>query len=187
VHEIRLTGVDLRVPAMLSPSGTDEAVVSDLDGVFQAQRSDYHIAVCTFRVAGVAVTEATVGFTSPRDPIPARFQCSCLTLVIERCLRSGRKLIALRPQIESLEDPRLQLTLTPTPNSGALVEAELLVDSFPSRSFLHGAVRPGQDGFPVVGRHAGGTEVMIDAERGGLETTGAGGSSARRSFRFAHP
>ena len=30
LHELRLTGLDLHVPAMLSPSGTDEAVMSDL-------------------------------------------------------------------------------------------------------------------------------------------------------------
>ena len=164
VHEIRLTGVDLRVPAMLSPSGTDEAVVSDLDGVFQAQRSDYHIAVCTFRVAGVAVT------SHGRFHLPPGIQSrpgsmQLLDLVIERCLRSGRKLIALRPQIESLEDPRLQLTLTPTPNSGALVEAELLVDS--SHPEASCTVQSGRARmvFPLLGDTPVATEVMIDAER----------------------
>jgi len=164
VHEIRLTGVDLRVPAMLSPSGTDEAVVSDLDGVFQAQQSDYHIAVCTFRVAGVAVT------SHGRFHLPAGIQSrpgsmQLLDLVIERCLRSGRKLITLRPQIESLEDPRLQLTLTPTPNSGALVEAELLVDS--SHPEASCTVQSGRAWtvFPLLGDTPVATDVMIDAER----------------------
>jgi len=88
-----------------------------------------------------------------------------LDLVIERCLRSGRKLIALRPQIESLEDPRLQLTLTPTPNSGALVEAELLVDS--SHPEASCTVQSGRARmvFPLLGDTPVATEVMIDAER----------------------
>jgi AsmA-like C-terminal region len=164
VHEIRLTGVDLRVPAMLSPSGTDEAVVSDLDGVFQAQRSDYHIAVCTFRVAGVAVT------SHGRFHLPAGIKSrpgslQLLDLMIERYLRAGRKLIALRPQIEALEEPRLQLTLTPSPDAGALVEAELLVDA--SHPEISWNVQSGRARtvFPLLGDAPVATEVMIDAER----------------------
>ncbi len=164
MHEIRLTGVDLRVPAMLSPSGTDEAVVSDLDGVFQAQRSDYHIAVCTFRVAGVAVT------SQGRFHLPAGIKSrpgsmQLLDLMFERYLRAGRKLIALRPQIEALEEPRLQLTLTASADAGALVEAELLVDS--SHSEASGKLLSGRARtvFPLLGGAPVATAVTIDAEQ----------------------
>lgn len=164
VHEIRLTGLDLRVPAMLSPSGTDEAVVSDLDGVFQAQGADYSIAVCTFRVAGVAVTSRG-RFHLPEGIRSRPGSLRLLDLLLERYLRAGRKLVAIQPQIDALEEPRLQLTLTPSPDSGAVVEAELLVDSsHPEAScrVQHGRARTV---FPLLGAAPVATEVTIDAER----------------------
>ena len=128
VNEIRLTGVDLRIPAMLSPSGTDEAVVSDLDGIVQTRLSDYEIADCTFRIVGVAVT-CQGGFHLPAAVHTRPGSMKLLDLVLERYLKAGRKLIALRPQIEALEEPRLQLTLAPSRERGAVVGAELQVSS----------------------------------------------------------
>ena len=163
VHEVRLTGLDLRIPAMLSPSGTDEAVVSDLDGVFQARRSDYNIAVCTFRVAGVAVTSRG-GFHLPAGTHTRPGSIKLLDFVLERYLKAGRKLIELRPQIEALEEPRLQLTLTPSPDRGAVVGAELLVSSsHPDAACTVLAVRARTE-FPLLGDAPAPVEVTIDAQ-----------------------
>ena len=164
VHEVRLTGLELRVPAMVSPSGTDEAVVSDLDGLFQVQQSDYHVAMCTFRVAGVAVT------SQGRFHLPAMIHSRpgampLLDLVLDRYLKVGRKLLALRPQIEALEEPRLQLTLTPSPDSGALVAADLMVDSSPSDAPCAVQSVRARTVFPLLGDVPAFMEVTIDAER----------------------
>ena len=96
VHEIRLTGLDLRIPAMFSPSGTDEAVVSDLDGIFEIHQADYHVATCTFRVAGVAVT-AEGDFHLPKGIRSHPGSLRLLDVVLDRYLKAGRKLIAIRP------------------------------------------------------------------------------------------
>ena len=164
VHEVRLTGVDLQVPAMVSPSGTDEAVVSDLDGVFQAKGSDYRIATCTFRIAGVPV--ASHGRFHLPTAIRARpGSMPVLELVIERFLKAGRKLVALRPHIEALENPRLQLTLVPSADSGALVETEILVDA--SRPEAPFQVKSGRARavFPLLGEAPVTAEVAVEAEQ----------------------
>ena len=164
VREIRLTGVDLRVPAMLSPSGADETVVSDLDGIFEIQRSDYRIALCTFRIAGVAV--ASRGrFHLPAGTRSGPGSMRLLDLVFDRCLKAGRQLIALQPRIEALEEPRMQLTFTPSPDSGAIVEAELLVDSSHSDASFNVRCGRARAIFPLLGGTAVPTEVTIDAER----------------------
>ena len=164
VHELRLTGVDLRIPAMLSPSGTDEAVVSDLDGVFLARRSDYTIDGCTFRVAGVAVTSHGQ-FHLPQHIRTRPGSMALLDLVLERYLKAGRKLIAIRPQIEALEDPRLQLTLTPSADRGAVVEAELLVSSSHADAACTVRAARARTAFPLLGDIPAPVTVAIDAQR----------------------
>jgi hypothetical protein len=164
VHEVRLTGVDLRVPAMLSPSGTDESVVSDLDGVFQIQQSDCRIGICTFHVGGVAIASHG-GFHIPSKSPSQPGTMPLLDLVLERYLKTGRKLVALRPQIEALKEPRLQLTLTPDSDAGAIVEARLLVDSSAPNAPCNVQSAQAHTVFPLLGNSPVATEVTIDAQR----------------------
>jgi hypothetical protein len=164
VHEVRLTGLELRVPAMVSPSGTDEAVVSDLDGLFQVEQSDYHVGVCTFRVAGVAVTAQGQFHLNANNPSHPG-SMPLLDLVLDRYLKVGRKLIAIRPQIEALEEPRLQVTLTPSRDSGAIAEADLMIDaSPPDAPWTVKSVRA-HTFFPLLGDAPTTINVTIDAER----------------------
>jgi hypothetical protein len=149
---------------MVSPSGTDEAVVSDLDGLFQVRQSDYNVVECTFRVAGVAVT------SHGQFHLPARIPSQpgsmpLLDLVLDRYLKAGRKLLTIRPQIEALEEPRLQLALTPSPDSGSVVAADLMVDSSPSNAPCVVQSARARTVFPLLGDAPAAVEVTIDAER----------------------
>ncbi len=159
VHEVRLTGVDLHLPAMLSPSGTDEAVVSGLDGVFHLARTRYDIDTCTFYLAGVAVT--TEGsFRLPTAIHPHPGSLPLLDLVLQRYLKAGRKILALRPALDAMEQPRLHLTLTPAEGPGAVVDARFFVHAYhPEGPLLvsGGSVRArfpllGETPFPVHAR-----------------------------------
>ncbi len=164
VREVRLTGLDLRIPAMLSPSGTDEAVVSDLDGIFQVHQSDYTVAACTFRVAGVAVT-GRGGFHLPAGIHTRPGSMKPLDLVLERYLQAGRALIALRPQLETLEESHLELTLVSSPVAGAVVEADLLVgSSHPDAACTVRAARA-RTAFPLLGAAPVPVAVAIEARR----------------------
>ncbi len=162
VHEIRLTGLDLRLPAMLSPSGADEAIVADFDGTIRTRGSDYDIAACTFHVGDVAVA-GHGGIHIPAGTGSRPGSMGLLDLVLSRYVTAGRRLIALRPQIGTLKEPLLQMTLTPSQEAGAIVEAVLLVDSsspdapYAVRSLRARAV------FPLLGNAPVATEVTIDA------------------------
>ena len=165
LHEIRVTGVDLHLPAMLSPSGADEAVVSDLDGVFHPGRSDYVIDLCTFRLAGVDVTAAG-GFHLPAAVRPHPGSLPLLDLVLERYLKAGRKLEALRPQLDALEDPRLQLTFAPSTDRGAIVDARLFIRGFRPAAPYRVATASARAVFALLGEAPYATRVEVAAERG---------------------
>ena len=149
-HELRLTGLALHVPAMLSPSGTDEAVVSDLDGVFRPSRSDYDIALCTFRIAGLSVT-GRGGFHLPAAVRSRTSTMPMLDLLMARYLKAGRRLLALRPQLDALEEPRVQLVLTPSEEHGAMVEAELFARSFHPAPAYSVTMADARTVFPLLG------------------------------------
>jgi hypothetical protein len=165
LHEVRVTGVDLHLPAMLSPSGADEAVVSDLDGEFALGRSDYDIALCTFQLAGVDVT-AHGGFHLPAAVRPRPGSLPLLDLVLQRYLTAGRKLAALRPQLDALEEPRLQLAFTPSADRGAAVDAELSARAYrPAGPFNLTAVRA-HAMFPLLGETPHAARVVLEVDRG---------------------
>jgi hypothetical protein len=164
LHELRLTGTDLHLPAMLSPSGTDEAIVRDLDGVFHPAASDYDIALCTFRLANLAVTSHGV-FHLPRAIRPRPGSLPLLDLVLQRYLTAGRKLVALRPRFEALEEPRLQLVLTPSPDRGAIIDAEFFVRAFrPATPFSVGRASA-RTSFPLLGEAPAALRLEVAADR----------------------
>ena len=163
LHELRVTGADLHLPAMLSPSGADEAVVDDLDGVFHIGRSNYDIDLCTFHLAGVAVTTQG-GFHLPAAVRPRPGSMPLLDLVLQRYLKAGRKLVALRPQLDALEEPRLQLVLTPSNDRGAMVDAALFARSFrPAEPFSVTTAAAHAD-FPLLGEAPCAVSVRLEAD-----------------------
>ena len=162
LHEVRVTGVDLRVPAMLSPSGMDEAVINDLDGVFHLQQRDYEIALCRFNIGGVAVS-GRGGFHLPAGVRSRPGSLPLLDLVLQRYLEAGRKLIALRPRLGALQAPYLQLVLTPSPDRGAIVAAGLFAPSFHEGGLMVTAAHA-QTSFPLLGDAPCATRVTIAAE-----------------------
>jgi hypothetical protein len=163
LHQVRVTGVDLRVPAMLSPSGIDEAVISDLDGVFHIQGRDYAIALCRFRIGDITVA-SWGGFHLPAAVRSRPGSLPLLDLVLQRYLDAGRKLIALRPRLAALEEPYLQLVLTPSSDRGAMVAAELSARSFREDGFLNVAAAHAQTAFPLLGKAPYATRVTVEVE-----------------------
>ena len=162
-QELRLTGLDLRVPAMLSPSGTDEAVVSDLDGVFHPSRSDYDIALCTFRIGGLAV-RGRGGFHLPAAVRSRTSTMPMLDLLMARYLKAGRRLLALRPQLDALEEPCVQLVLTPSEDHGAMVAAELFARSFHPAPAYSVTTVDARTVFPLLGGAPCPVDVKLEAD-----------------------
>jgi hypothetical protein len=163
LHELRLTGAELHVPAMLSPSGTDEAVLSDLDGIFHLSRSDYSIALCTFRIAGLPVT-GQGGFHLPAAARSRASAMPMLDLLLQRYLNAGRKVLALRPQLDALEEPRLRLQLAPSEKRGAVVEAEFFARTFHPAGPVRVTMASVGATFPLLGDTAAPVRVKLEAD-----------------------
>jgi hypothetical protein len=149
---------------MVSPSGADESVVSDLDGIFHVHRPDYGIDICTFHVAGVAIA-GHGGFHLPSVIRSRPSSLPILDLVLDRYLKAGRKLVALQPKIESMNQPHLQLTLTPDSDAGAIVNASLLIDASRPDAPCNVDSVEAHAVFPLLGDAPVSTMVIIDARR----------------------
>lgn len=163
LKEIRLTGLDLHVPAILSPSGTDESVVSGLDGEFRIGSRDYHIGLCTFRLDGVEVA-TWGGFTLPKSIRAPRRSLPMLDLILQRYLKMGRRLLTLGPRIEALQEPRLRLVLIPSATHGALVDASLFVNGY-RRGPVAVALAEARGTFPLLGNAPAPARVSLNADR----------------------
>ncbi len=174
LEQVRLTGVDLRVPAMLSPTGTDEAVVSDLDGSFQIGKPDYHIDLCTFRLGRVQVAMRG-GFHLPKAVRPHPGSLPILDLILQRYLDAGRRLLALRPKLEGLERPELQLVLVPSEARGAQVEASLFVQAYRGAGPVSTTTAVARAAFPLLGASAETTRIALDVDRWAWKDQASGG------------
>ena len=163
LRELRLTGVDLFVPAMLSPSGTDDAVVSDLDGVFRLGRSTYDVALCTFRLDGIPIT-ATGRIDLPPRARPSASATPMLDLIMRRYLAGGRRLAALRPVLDQREGVRIDLRFTPADEQGATVRAELFADSFHGLGPLRTTRARALAVFPLLGSAAEPVRLQVAAD-----------------------
>ena len=148
---------------MLSPSGMDEAVVSELDGVFHIRRKDYDIALCRFQLGSIAVA-GRGSFHLPASIRSRPGSLPLLDLVLQRYLEAGRKLIALRPRLAALEEPYLQLVLTPSVDRGAMVAAELSARSFREEGLLTVAALHAQTALPLLGEAPYAGRVTLEAD-----------------------
>ncbi len=119
-----VTGVSLSVPAMLSPTGRNEALVHDLDFSLTPQGGDIQLRRLAGRIGNLNVTARGAVHTTPllggrRDaPLP-------LAVLLNRHYPEiCRQLVALTGQLGQVETPAVDLLLTPSDTRGAIVRAE---------------------------------------------------------------
>ena len=125
--EVRAAGVDLRVPAMLSPSGRAEPVVRSLYATLRFREDDptFDLVEASARMANLELT-ATGAFTLP----PARPQSlPVLDEVLRLYLDAARRAAAFTAELAALESPRLDLVFTPDAERIATVAARLQADA----------------------------------------------------------
>ena len=123
--EVRVTGASLAVPAMLSPSGRAEAVLRDLDATFVPREHELAITQLSARVADIAVSAHGAVYLpdlshAASAPLPApdflarNFPAIC------------RQLVAIAGKLGALDQPTLQLDLTPSDSRLAIASVTLL-------------------------------------------------------------
>jgi len=171
LHELRLTGVDLFVPAMLSPSGTDEAVVDNFDGVFRLAPPTYDVALCTFRLDGIPVS-GRGQIDLPAAAGPRRSGTPMLELVMRRYLAAGRQLAALGPALAQREGAWVDLQFAPAGDRGAVVQADLFVDTFRGPGPVRVDAARARAFFPLLGASAQPVRLQLTADAAGWEGRG---------------
>ncbi len=125
---IQVTGVNAAVPAMLSASGTAEEIVHELDATVMPAGRDLTIAQLSARIAGVAVS-AHGAIALPRREA-AKPPLLFAELIATHFPRLCRQLIAIKAQLDTLEEPVLHLELAPSDTRTAVVSATLDARSF---------------------------------------------------------
>jgi hypothetical protein len=108
-EEIQIEGADLLLPAMLSPSGTGEPVVSDLAATLRHQDHLWRVEQFSGRLGRLALS-VQGEFT----PIRGRQEPPDLQQITSRFLHFARQLATLKERIETFEDPSLNVLLTST-------------------------------------------------------------------------
>jgi len=123
--ELRVTGVSLRVPAMLSPSGRADEVVRDLDAAFSPRGRAVEVEYLAFKLGDVGISaHGTVYLPVPSGeagvPLP-------LTEFLARNYAAlSREFDDAVESLGALNQPVVSIELTPSETRGAIVGVTLL-------------------------------------------------------------
>lgn len=121
--EVRAGGVNLNVPAMLSPSGRGESVVSGLHATLRFREDDptFDLVDASARFANLELT-ATGALTMP---VSRPRELPVLDEIVRQYLTLIRKAAEIAPQLEVLREPRLDLVFTPDADRLAVLSLRL--------------------------------------------------------------
>jgi hypothetical protein len=112
--EIRIEGASLRLPAMISPSGTAEALVSDLAITLRHGDHVWHVDQFAGRMGRLKIT--VQGDVAIAGRAPGAMPLS-LDVLTSRYIRTARQLAPVLRRLDAFEDPSLAIRLS-TADSG---------------------------------------------------------------------
>jgi hypothetical protein len=122
--ELRVTGAALRIPALLSPSGKADEIVSDLDAALYPSGEELRIGYLTFRLGPMEVAArgalhlgGAAGTRTP--PLPVA------DFLARNYARLMREFADAVDTLAALDHPVLQATLSPAPDRGAVADVTL--------------------------------------------------------------
>jgi hypothetical protein len=130
-REIRATGANLFIPAMLSASGRAEKIVQDLDAGFSiASRGDeFSVDYLNFRLGGVFISargQINAGTVARNGAGAASLPLA--EFVSRNYVALSREFSRAEAQLAGLEGTVVTAVLTPSDTRGAIVSAELFAD-----------------------------------------------------------
>jgi hypothetical protein len=130
--EIRATGANLFVPAMLSASGRPEKLVQDLDAGFSiASRGDeFRVDYLNCRLGGVCLSaQGTINAGTIEMGGAPTASLPLAVFVSRNYVALSRELSRAEEQMEGLEHATIEAVLAPSDTRGAIVSVELCADS----------------------------------------------------------
>lgn len=121
---IRLEGATLQLPAILSPSGTAEPLLREINADFRFSSDLWSIERLTGRIGNLPIS--LTGNTAP----PRSSHGTPLTSgeITSRYLQYARQAVLLLPELESVEHPTLAVNCTPEEGGGMNLNLDLYAD-----------------------------------------------------------
>ncbi|HET7535512.1 MAG TPA: hypothetical protein VFJ90_03605, partial [Candidatus Didemnitutus sp.] len=113
--EVRVEGAMIQLPALLSPSGTTEALIRDASLSLHYADDLWHVDQLNFRVANLPVTAR--GEIAPPKKVPGAPSLS-IEEMIARYRQLGRQLALRLPELQACEAPLLDLQFQPSAAGG---------------------------------------------------------------------
>lgn len=130
--EIRVSGVDLLIPAALSPSGQTEPIVAGIDARIRRHGSPRSLRLenLTARVGPVALSAYGDFLLPDRSSGPATPFAQILQSFSNNYLQKCRLISETLTRLPKMEGAKLELSLTPHPRFGAATAVRASVESF---------------------------------------------------------
>jgi hypothetical protein len=168
-REIRATGANLFIPAMLSASGRAEKIVQDLDGGFSitSRGDEFTVDYLSCRLGGVIITaHGTVNAGTVARNNEGATSLPLAEFLSRNYVALSREFSRAEEQMAGIERATITATLTPSDTRGAIVNAALYADGF--RMAAPVAVEAGQVRarcrFPLLGGSPLMTSAFASAE-----------------------
>lgn len=120
--EIRIEGAALRLPAMISPSGTAESLVSELAVVLRHGDHVWHVDQFAGRMGRLKITVQGDVMVSGRTPGAPSLSLDVLTA---RYLRTARQLAPVMRRLDAFDEPALAIRLSADSTQGILADCLL--------------------------------------------------------------
>jgi hypothetical protein len=169
-REIRATGANLYVPAMLSASGAPEKLIEDLDGGFSItdRGNEFAVDYLNCRLGGIAVSahgainagtlKRTQGHPVASVPLAEFLAGNYVSL--------SREFTKVQDQLAGLDHAVVNAVLVPSDRRGAIVRAEIFADGLKLTSPV--AIETGEfrasSRFPLLGSAPLMTSAFATAE-----------------------
>ena len=175
--ELRVTGVSLAVPAMLSPSGRADEIVRDLDAGLSAVGEDVSLDYLSCQVGNLAVTARGVVRAAT---VPGRPGTPAITgYVVKNYGAFSRQCAAAIVRLGALDRPRLHLVLSPAQAGIATARARLEAEGLKLTAPVGLQAGPLEADGSFELSEKGLAPVELSAETSALEISSLGGVAVR--------
>ncbi len=126
--ELRVSGANLAVPAMLSPSGRAEEILREADFTIVPHDKQLELRQFTGRVAGVTLVAHGAIHLAPRDPRKEATPLPTADFLARNYPALSRQLIAVSQKLALLESPSLEVELTPSETRAAIAQVTVMAE-----------------------------------------------------------
>jgi len=127
-RSVRASGVDFLLPALFSPTGRTEQVLSRVNLAFRPEPAEITFEQFSGSLANLTFScRGTIGFGKNLSPeaTTAELQKAKVAQVVKQYISICRRLAEIEPELQVLEAPHLELSLTSTPDGVPQVDVTL--------------------------------------------------------------